>query len=97
MQVCPDADVSDGLFDVLIVHAISVVAFLRVFPKVYAGSHVNHPAVEIRRARRVRLEAHGIHAQADGEQVAVLPIDVEVAPGALTVAVPTQLVDGGTR
>ncbi len=88
MTVCPDADVSDGLFDVLIVHELSIVAFLRVFPRVFSGTHVGHPAVDIRRARRVRLEAHGIHAQADGEPVAVLPLDIEVVPAALQVAVP---------
>ncbi|MDN5767782.1 MAG: diacylglycerol kinase [Humibacillus sp.] len=88
MKVCPDADVADGLFDVLIVHELSMPAFLRVFPKVFSGTHVGHRAVEIRRARRVRLEAPGIHAQADGEPVAALPLDIEVVPAALTVAVP---------
>lgn len=88
MKVCPDADVSDGLFDVLIVHELSIVAFLRVFPRVFSGTHVGHPAVDIRKARRVRLEAHGIHAQADGEPVAVLPLAIEVVPAALQVAVP---------
>ena len=89
MRVCPDADVADGLFDVMIVHALSVAAFLRVFPKVYSGSHTTHPAVEIRRARRVRLEASGIHSQADGESFAELPIDAEVVPGALRVVTPS--------
>ena len=81
MRVCPDADVADGLFDVMIVHALSIPAFLRVFPKVYSGTHTTHPAVEIHRARRVRLEASGIHSQADGETFADLPIDAEVVPG----------------
>lgn len=88
MKVCPDADVADGLFDVLIVHELSIPAFLRVFPKVFSGTHVGHPAVDIRRARRVQLEAPGIQAQADGEPVAALPVDVELVPAALTVAVP---------
>ena len=57
MRVCPDADVADGLFDVMIVHELSIPAFLRVFPKVFSRAHVTHPAVEIHRAARVRLEA----------------------------------------
>ena len=92
MRVCPDADVADGLFDVLIVHALSVPAFLRVFPKVYSGTHTTHPAVEIHRARRVRLEASGIQSQADGESFAELPIDAEVVPGALRVVTPAEVV-----
>jgi diacylglycerol kinase (ATP) len=91
MQVCPDADVADGLFDVMIVHALSIPAFLRVFPKVYSGTHITHPAVEIYRARRVRLEASGIHSQADGETFADLPIDAEVVPGALRVVTPSEV------
>jgi diacylglycerol kinase (ATP) len=91
MRVCPDADVTDGLFDVMIVHALSIASFLRVFPKVYSGTHTTHPAVEIHRARRVRLEASGIHSQADGEMFADLPIDAEVVPGALHVVTPQEV------
>jgi diacylglycerol kinase (ATP) len=85
MRVTPDALLDDGLADVLILHRISIPAFLRVFPQVYRGTHVTHPAVEIVRGRRVRLEAPGIVAYADGERFAPLPLDLEVVPGALTV------------
>ena len=57
MRVCPDASFDDGLFDILIVHQISTIEFLKVFPKVFSGKHVGHPAVEILRGRQVRLEA----------------------------------------
>jgi diacylglycerol kinase (ATP) len=88
MRVSPDADVADGLFDVMIVHELSIPAFLRVFPRVFSGTHVSHPAVETHRATRVRLEADGIRSQADGESFTDLPIDAEVVPGALRVVVP---------
>lgn len=88
MQVCPDADCTDGLFDVLVVGELSITAFLRVFPKVFSGTHVGHPAVQIRRARHVRLEADRVPAQADGELVPGLPLDVETVPRALEVLVP---------
>jgi diacylglycerol kinase (ATP) len=88
MMVCPDAQLDDGLFDVLLLHRIGTGEFLRVFPRVFSGRHVDHPAVEIRRARRVRLEAEGISAQADGERFGALPLDVELVPGALQVVAP---------
>jgi diacylglycerol kinase (ATP) len=94
MRVSPDADMADGLFDVMIVHELSIPAFLRVFPRVFSGTHVGHPAVETHRAARVRLEADGIRSQADGEPFTDLPIDAEVVPGALRVVVP---VPAGTR
>ncbi|EWT07946.1 hypothetical protein N864_17925 [Intrasporangium chromatireducens Q5-1] len=90
MRICPEASPTDGLLDVLILHAISIPGFLRVFPSVYSGSHVGHPRVEIRRAARVRLEAAGVPTQADGEPFAPLPLEVENVPGALTVLAPTS-------
>jgi diacylglycerol kinase (ATP) len=88
MQVLPDARFDDGLLDVLLLHELSTLEFLKVFPKVFKGAHVGHPAVEIIRGRSVTLEAEGIVAYADGERFATLPLTVEVVPGAVTVLAP---------
>ena len=85
MRVTPDASFDDGLLDVLILRKISTFEFLRVFPRVFKGTHVSQPAVQIRRARTVSLEAEGIVSYADGERFAPLPMSMEVVPGALTV------------
>jgi diacylglycerol kinase (ATP) len=85
MRVAPDASYDDGLLDVVILHRVSRAEFVRVFPRVFKGTHVTHPRVEIVRGRRIRLEAPGIVAQADGERFEPLPLDLEVVPGALTV------------
>ena len=67
---------------------IGTLGFLRVFPTVYSGRHVEHPAVSVHSARSVRLEASGVTAYADGERLGELPVDVECVPGALTVLAP---------
>jgi diacylglycerol kinase (ATP) len=85
MKVTPDASFDDGLLDVLILHEIGTVEFLRLLPKVFSGTHVSHPSVEVIRGRQVRLEADGIVAYADGERFAPLPLTCEVVPGAATV------------
>lgn len=85
LRIVPDADLTDGLLDVFIVHPIGRIGLLRVLPKVYRGAHVDHPAVEFVRARRVRIEADDVVAYADGERIGALPVEVEVAPGALRV------------
>ncbi|MEO6142558.1 MAG: sphingosine kinase, partial [Dermatophilaceae bacterium] len=87
MMVCPDASFEDGMFDVLVVHQISTIEFLKVFPKVFSGRHVGHPAVEILRGQEVRLEAPGIISYADGERFAPLPMTCHNVPGALHVLV----------
>ncbi|CAN5269285.1 diacylglycerol kinase [soil metagenome] len=83
MKVTPDAVIDDGVFDVLIVRAISRLAFLRIFPRVFKGEHVSDHRVTIRRAKKVRIESEGVVAYADGERIGMLPIDVEVVPGAM--------------
>lgn len=88
MQVLPTARFDDGLLDVLLLHEISTLEFLKVFPKVFKGAHVTHPAVEIIQGRSVTLEAEGIMAYADGERFAPLPITLDVVPGAVTVLAP---------
>jgi diacylglycerol kinase (ATP) len=85
MQVCPDADVADGLFDVMVLHQIGRLEFLKIFPKVFSGGHVGHPAVQILRGRRVTLDSPGIRSQADGEDFLPLPLQLDVAAGALTI------------
>jgi diacylglycerol kinase (ATP) len=64
------------------------VEFLRVFPSVYKGTHVEHPAVTVHSGRTVRLHAPGVVAYADGEYVAPLPVEITCVPGALDVLVP---------
>jgi diacylglycerol kinase (ATP) len=85
MRVTPDASLDDGLLDVLVVAPLGRLAFLRVFRKVFAGTHTALPQVTITRARSIRIDAPGVVAFADGEPIGPLPIDVEVVPSALRV------------
>ena len=82
MLVCPNANIIDGLFDVMVLHPVSTVEFIKVFPRVFAGTHVSHPAVEIVRSRNVKIEAKAV-AYSDGERIGQLPIAAECIPGAL--------------
>jgi diacylglycerol kinase (ATP) len=89
MKITPDAQLDDGLFDVLMVKPLSRIAFLRIFPRVFAGTHVTDPRVRIVRAKKVRIEADvPLVAYGDGERIAALPLDIEVVPGALRVLAP---------
>jgi diacylglycerol kinase (ATP) len=76
MLVCPNANISDDLFDVMVLHPVTKLEFIKVFPRVFAGTHVSHPAVEIVRSRSVRIETKAV-AYADGERIGQLPIVAE--------------------
>lgn len=88
MRVCPGARHDDGLLDIMVLHEVNRVEFLRVFPRVFSGTHVDHPAVEMHRGRRVTLEADEVTVHADGEPFAPTPLTCEVVPGALRVLLP---------
>ena len=82
MQVCPDASTHDGLFDVMVLKKVGRLELLKVFPRVYKGTHVSHPAVSIYRCREISVVGSG-SAYADGEKVSQLPYTAETIPGAL--------------
>jgi diacylglycerol kinase (ATP) len=87
MLVCPQADVSDGYFDVMVLHPVSKLEFTKVFPRVFKGTHITHPAVEIVRSKSVKITADAV-AYADGERIGQLPVSAQCIPGALMTWLP---------
>jgi diacylglycerol kinase (ATP) len=87
MRIAPDALLDDGFLDLFVVSPLSRLAFLRVFPKVFSGTHTHLPQVSLERCRSIRIEAPRVIAYADGERVGPLPVQIEVVPGALLVCV----------
>ena len=85
MRVTPEASMRDGLLDIFVLRPLSRLRFLRLFPRVFAGTHVTEPEVMIERGKTVVLDAPGIVAYADGERVWSLPVHVDVVPAAVRV------------
>ncbi|MGW6205419.1 diacylglycerol kinase [Streptomyces sp. NPDC055089] len=85
MRICADAVMDDGLFDVTVVGDCSRATLLKVFPKVYRGTHLGHPVVTVHRVSSIALEAVGVTAYADGEPLGALPLTVTCVPGAVRV------------
>lgn len=85
MLIAPDARLDDGALDLFIVAPLSRLKFLRLFPRVFKGTHAGLPVVELTRVTSVRLDAPDIVAYADGERVGPLPVEVTIVPGALRV------------
>jgi len=86
IPVCPDADPTDGLFDITLVRGAKRRDLVKMLPGLRTGNHVHHPLVTTSRAREVRIgEDNGWVAYADGERIGPLPVEVSLVPGALTV------------
>jgi diacylglycerol kinase (ATP) len=82
-RICPAADATDGLLDVLVAARMSRVQLTRLKPQVRRGGHVAHPLVSSYRARTVQLSGEPVVTYADGERAFPLPISVASVPGAL--------------
>ena len=66
--VCPDAQVDDGLLDVMVTQSVGRLKILRLIPKIMKGTHVNEPILRNYRARRVVINSQqSLVVEADGE------------------------------
>jgi diacylglycerol kinase (ATP) len=88
MRICPAADPTDGLLDVVVGARMGRATLLRIKPRLYRGTHVDHPLVTSYRAATVELLADGITGYADGERIGPLPATITSAPGALSLLAP---------
>ena len=92
MMITPAASVHDGLLDVCIVGPVSRTEFLRTFPSVFSGTHVENPQVRVARGTTVTVETLDTGAAVDlwasGEHAGPLPARLEPGAGALAVVVP---------
>lgn len=89
MKVAPEASVTDGLLDIILLEEVTAVEFLRQFPKVFSGSHLSHPAISVRRTSRVLLEAERpLPMGIDGDVIKRQQVEVTVIPSHLPLIVP---------
>ena len=89
MYMAPDADLHDGLLDVVISEASSKVRFLQLLPSVFKGEHVKDPHVHVLRGAEVRISAdRPFTVYADGDPIGELPCTVRAVPDAVKVLLP---------
>lgn len=88
LRMCEGAEPDDGLLDVVVIKPVSKIELVKVFPRLYRGTHVRHPQYECIRAQTVSIAAPGIVGYADGERLGPLPLTVRALPGALQVFAP---------
>ena len=85
MKAAPDAKLDDGLFDVLLVKGMKLVEFLRTVRRLYSGTHLPHPRIDLVRCRSVEVASvfdldQEVFIEVDGEQVGKIPARFEILP-----------------
>ena len=89
LRVAPDADPTDGLLDLVVIRPVTPREALGVLHAVRQGRHTSHRAVDVVRARSVRIEGPAdVLAHGDGEPVGRLPLTVHTEPSSLQVIGP---------
>ena len=89
LQICPEAEPDDGLFDVLTIGDVTKRDLVLTMPKMYRGTHLPHPKAELLRGPSVTVTSETpLPIELDGEQPGTTPATFEVAAGALRLRVP---------
>jgi YegS/Rv2252/BmrU family lipid kinase len=92
MYAAPTAELDDGALDVVVVRRTSKARFVaQVLPRVFKGTHVELPYVDVLRGAEVRIAAdRPFTVYADGDPIAELPVTITVAPAAVRVLAPPR-------
>ncbi len=85
-RIAPDAEVDDGMLDVVVIGDAPRPLFFAVMNELKDGRHVHRPEVTVLRGREVRVEAdRPLPYGADGEVEGALPVTARVLPGAMDI------------
>src|SRR5450631_86144 len=88
MMIAPNADPADGLIEYVRWGPISRAGLLWTFPRLFTGTHINHPLAFRAGVKQVAFELEGpVNVMVDGESLHLHCKSLEILPGALDVMV----------
>lgn len=86
--MAPDAEIDDGLFDVVVAQGMGRLGILQLLPQVLKGEHLFHPKVIKFRTARLTVESDEplpVHADGELHYTGPTKLDIEVLPKKLEV------------
>ncbi len=88
MHAAPEAELEDGLLDLLMLKEISVAKFLWHLPKIYKGTHLKIPEIFFQKVRKFTAESsEQVILDIDGESPGYLAATFEVLPKILNLQI----------
>lgn len=87
----PQASVSDGLLDVLVIHKQGLFDILPLLAQIMSGDHLSNSRVSYFQTDSLEIfcrDSCSVQLDIDGEQGPVLPAKIEVLPGAISLLIP---------
>jgi diacylglycerol kinase (ATP) len=91
LTIVPSAVLDDGQLDMMVVGDVPIYKLATLANEAKTGSHVRRAEVSVSRSTQVTLSAdRPMPVFADGDQLGVLPVTIEVVPRALRLIVPAN-------
>ena len=88
MKITPMASPFDGILDICILKRMSKIHFIKTFPLVFKGKHVDDPFIEYFMSKNLEVDSdYNFSVFADGEYICKLPVRYEIVPEALNIIV----------
>ncbi|MEP6755315.1 MAG: diacylglycerol kinase family protein [Chthonomonadales bacterium] len=96
MRIAPNAQIDDGLLDLVILKETGLLEFLLAFPRVFKGTHIDHPKITILQGRNIRVVTDPPQPIfVDGEVIGKTPAEYSIIPAALQVVTPDKTANPG--
>lgn len=88
-KLAPDASVSDGFLDVLIIKKSEVQEIANIFLSIFKGEHINHPNVSYFKTNKLKVSSkEKLTIDIDGEYGGVLPGEYTIEANGIKLLVP---------
>lgn len=85
-KLAPEADVIDGLLDIVIIKNSAIADLANIFINVLTGDHINHPNVVYFKTSSIVIESETkVPIDIDGEYGGILPAKFQVIPKGLKI------------
>lgn len=90
MGIAPEASMTDGQFEVVILGKVKIIDYLKKFGKLQRCEKIDHPEVFYHRINKLTVEHldKKIFVEADGELEGNSPVEYECLPGVLNFLIP---------
>lgn len=88
--MAPDAEIDDGLLDVVVAKGMGRLSVVRFLPQVLSGRHINNPRVIKFRTTRLTVESDTplpVHADGELRYTGVTRLEIEILPQKLEVII----------
>jgi len=85
--VAPDADIQDGMLNVIVVEKMPLIEFLKILPRLYQKETIDHPSVFRLKTNYLSWEntsVDPVYLETDGEQPGIAPLECKVYPSHLS-------------